>query len=327
MGVRRCLRDAGGAVTMRGDEFGHFLEAVEERDIDLLLMEEFHVSDEFVAWFCARLGLPEANPVGAWHSVSDVDGETDLLLCVLIGSCRVGVMIENKVGAPEQDRQAERYHLRGVRYCEAGMFDRYVTVICAPQAYLDGLPARNYGYRISYESIAEWFAGCGGRRAAWRHHVMSEAIDQGRRGYTMLVSPIHTAFHRDYWAHLHANHPRILMRRPTNKGSKSTWIIMKGYDFPKGVLLHHKLDGQVMELGFDKRRVAEILRVKSDWPEDIVPMQRGGTASLVMTVPFIDMEASVASQIAAIDQALAAARRLMEFSRLFQASPGDEGNG
>ncbi len=35
-----------------------------ERDVDLLLMEEFHASDAFVSWFCAKLGLPEVR--GDW---------------------------------------------------------------------------------------------------------------------------------------------------------------------------------------------------------------------------------------------------------------------
>ena len=91
---------------MNDAEFGRYLASVAERDIDLLLMEEFSINDEFVAWFCARLGLPDAKPRGAWHSVSDADGETDLLLLVVVGGSRIGIMIENKISAPEQDKQA-----------------------------------------------------------------------------------------------------------------------------------------------------------------------------------------------------------------------------
>ena len=301
-------------------EFRRYLASVEERDIDLLLMEEFHVTDEFVAWFCAHLGLQDVEPAGAWHSVSDANGETDLLLLVIADARHIGVMIENKIGAPEQDRQAERYHLRGASYLKAGKIDEYRTVMCAPQQYLDGLPADSaYQHRISYEAIADWFAGCKGRRAAWRHKVMQEAMEQGRRGYTMLVSVTNTAFHMEYWEHLQRKHPRIQMQRPGNKGCKSTWIIMKGLDFPKGVNLHHKLDQQVMELGFERRRVEEILDAKPDWPEDILPVQKRGTASLMVKVPCIDMKATIASQIDAIEEAIKAAYRLMPFALLLSA--------
>ena len=301
-------------------KFGRYLASVEERDIDLLLMEEFQITDEFVKWFCTCLGLKDVEPAGAWHSVSDTDGETDLLLLVIAGARRIGVMIENKISAPEQDRQAERYHLRGIRSREAGTVDEYVTVMCAPQQYLDGLPADSaYQHRISYEAIVGWFAGCEGRRAAWRHKVMQEAIEQGRRGYTMLVSATNTAFHMDYWEHLLRNHPRIKMQRPGNKGSNSTWIVMKGRDFPTGVKIHHKLDQQVMELGFERRRVKEILDAKQDWPKDIIPVQRGGTASLMVKVPSIDMKATVASQVDAFEGALEAAYQLMQFAPLLSA--------
>ena len=163
-------------------DFGRYLANVTERDIDLLLMEEFHISDDFVAWFCGELGLRDFSPDGAWHSLSDTDGESDLLLRVVKGRQRIGILIENKVGAPEQDLQAERYHLRGIRSREQGKLDDYVTVMCAPTCYLDALsPNSAYQHRVSYEQIAEWFSKQQGRRAAWRHQIMLEAIDQGRR--------------------------------------------------------------------------------------------------------------------------------------------------
>lgn len=238
--------------------FGHYLASVEERDIDLLLMEEFHIDDTFVAWFCSKLGLEDVAGAGAWHSVSDSDGETDLLLRVTAGGKRIGVLIENKIAAPEQDKQAERYHLRGIRSREEGKFDEYVTVMCAPQRYLDGIAVdSSYQHRVSYEMIADWFAALMGRRSAWRLAIMREAIEQGRRGYTMVVSAVNTKFHSEYWEHLRQKHPRLKMARPKNKGAYSSWIIMKGHDFPKGVDLHHKIDQRVMELGFHGRGVKE----------------------------------------------------------------------
>jgi hypothetical protein len=72
---------------------------------------------------CGQVGLAEVTPAGVWHSVSDTDGESDLLLLVLRGGKRVGVFIENKIAAPEQDLQAERYHLRGIRSREQGKID------------------------------------------------------------------------------------------------------------------------------------------------------------------------------------------------------------
>jgi len=44
-----------------------------ERDIDLLLLEELNVSNEFSAWFYSRVTQSHetVSIKGAWHSISD----------------------------------------------------------------------------------------------------------------------------------------------------------------------------------------------------------------------------------------------------------------
>jgi hypothetical protein len=303
-------------------DFGRYLASVAERDIDLLLMEEFHISGDFVAWFCGALGIFGVEPAGAWHSVSDMDGETDLLLRVVKDTRRIGILIENKVGAPEQDLQAERYHLRGIRSRESGKIDDYVTVMCAPQRYLDGLAANSaYEHRFPYERIAEWYGRQEGRRAAWRHRVMTEAIEQGRRGYQMATNAVTTAFHMSYWEHLRLRHPRIQMARPADRGSKSNWIIMKGLSFPRGVQIHHKFDQQVVELGFSGRTIDDILAAEPHLPENVAVVKKGKTASLSIQVPHVDMKLGVEAQLPAVEKALEAVYRLMPFATLLDDRP------
>ncbi len=284
-------------------------------------MEEFHISDEFVTWFCSEIGFSGVSAASAWHSLSDTDGESDLLLRILSDGRRIGILIENKIGAPEQHEQDRRYHRRGIKSREQGKLDDYVTVICAPSRYLDSLgQTSTYQHRVSYERIGAWFASQDGRRAQWRSHVMREAIEQNRRGYTMAVNEANTAFHLAYWNHLQKQHPRIQMAKPKNRGSKSNWIILKGHDFPRGVNMHHKINQQVMEIGFSGHTIEEILIAKSDWPDDVTPVQKGGAASLSIRVPAIDMKATFAQQVAEVEQALAAAYRLMPFASLLQSS-------
>jgi hypothetical protein len=299
-------------------DFGSYLVTVEERDIDLLLMEEFHVSEEFVEWFCRQLAMSsDVSFNGAWHSVSNTDGETDLLLRVRFRTRRIGILIENKIAAPEQDRQDERYHVRGTRAQEEGMFDDFVTCMCAPQVYLDGIEHRSlYEHRISYEMIAEWFAALDGRRHAWRRRIMQEAIQQGRRGYKMIVNTTVSEFHMAYWEYLHRRHPRIYMKKPTPKGNSSNWILMKGPNFPKRVSLSHKLDQRVVELGFEGRKISEVLAIKSDWPYDIVPDQKGGTAVLSIHVPAIDMTKGFCVQEESLEEVFAAVHKLIPYGRL-----------
>lgn len=295
------------------NDFGRYLRSVEERDIDLLLMEEFHVVPAFAAWFAERVGLgPAAEFDGAWHSLSDQDGETDLMLRVRIAGERVAVLIENKIAAPEQDEQDVRYHLRGVRAQEAGRYDRFVTAICAPQIYLDTLPLQSaYEHRVPYEAVLDWYGEIEDGRASWRQAIMGEAIEQGRRGYVMKVHAGKTAFHRDYYTYLQAHHPELSMARPGLKGPKSDWMYFKGVGFPKGVKFVHKNDQGCIDLEFERTSATDLAkRRRSDWPEGVRVLQRSKSAALSLSVPRCDMDAPLAEQLGSIETTLAVALRL-----------------
>lgn len=317
------MRDHDKTITT--SDFGHYLASVSERDVDLLLMEEFHASDKFVAWFCEQVGLVDTRADGAWHSVADADGETDLLLRVVVGDRRVGLLIENKIGAPEQHQQAERYHLRGVRAREAGKFDEFATVICAPTRYLTTLNKTSvYQHMVPYEEIAVWFASQPGRRAAWRSQVIREAIEQSRRGYQVIPHAGHTAFHRAYWRYVVQNHPHILMAQPMREqGKNSTWIVLKGIQFPKRVQLDHFPSKGVLRLCFFRRTIDEAFAIRKEWPEDIQVRQIGGSVTLALAVPPINMSAPFGTQRAAVDDVLRAAYRLMIFATLFETPGAD----
>jgi hypothetical protein len=302
-------------------DFGSYLLNVEERDVDLLLMEEFHVSKSFVEWFC-RQNCLEGEVVfdGAWHSIFNDQGETDLLLRVHANGKRVGILIENKIAAPEQPEQDERYHIRGVRLQQEKKVDTFLTCICAPQSYLDGLGSSSlYHYRISYEAIAKWFAALEDPRNCWRRQIIEEAIQQGRRGYKMIVNQTVSEFHMAYWEYLRRHHPKIVMAKPTPKGSKSNWIILKGRDFPKGVRFHHKIDQRVLELGFNGHDVSELLAVKADWPDQMIHVQKGGVAAITIDVPEIDMTKGIVAQKESLERVFAAAYQLFPYANLLTA--------
>ncbi len=72
-----------------------------------------------------------------------------------------------------------------------------------------------------------------------------------------------------------------------------------------------------MELGFERRTIEEILNLRSEWPDDIAVVQKEGTASLAIGIRQIKMAAGVTAQADAIDEALQAAYRLMEYASLF----------
>ncbi len=297
--------------------FGSYLVTVQERDIDLLLMEEFHSSPDFVSWFSQQVGEGDGHLAGAWHSVTDADGETDLLLLVSTEKDRLGILIENKVAAPEQAFQAERYHLRAARLQNDGVYDRFVVCICAPRVYLEALPKSTlYEATIAYEDIAAWFSLKGDTRSQWRRTIMEEAIVHSRRGYRMVVNETVSNFYQEFWQHIQIYHPELIMRRPTPKGNQSSWIIFRGADFPKGVKYHLKMDQSVIELGFEGISVSNLREAFSDISKDIRTLQKGRVAVISIPVPFLDRTKSLSSQKDALLAIMDATARLLPFARL-----------
>ncbi|WP_152542361.1 hypothetical protein [Sphingomonas sp. RIT328] len=299
------------------EDLGRFLQSVAERDIDLLLMEELHADPLFVRFVAGLAGFgAEVVFDGAWHSLCDEDGETDLLLRLRLPDERVGLLIENKIAAPAQDEQDLRYHVRGRRAQEAGRFDRFVTAICAPRVYLGALPTDTaYEHFIPYEAIRDWFLGRDDARSKWRAAIMREAVEQGRRGYVMKVHAGKTAFHMAYWLLMQERHPQFLMVRPGPKGPKSDWIRYRRADFPKGVTLNHKADQCCVELEFARTTVDELLERRDvDWPKAVRVLARGGSAALSVVVPKVDMGGPFEPQRKLVQMALDAGVLLAPFA-------------
>ncbi|MBN8955709.1 MAG: hypothetical protein J0H17_03820 [Rhizobiales bacterium] len=87
---------------------------------------------------------------------------------------------------------------------------------------------------------------------------------------------------------------------------------------PKGVSIDHKNDQGCVDLTFSRTRLDDLLAIKSDWPEEILTLQRGGSTVLRKSVPRLDMKRPVADQLELLEQVLAAAYALSLYSRLMQ---------
>ncbi len=221
----------------------NIIEAVTERDVDLLLLEEFNVSYDFVVWFYQKNLLPRPVPevVKAFHSVSDVElGESDIIVEYKNGHA---ILVENKISAVAQPNQANRYFLRGDKGITMGLWDSFSTCIIAPENYLNTMSdVINYQKKISYEDIRDWFASFQTKRGTYRSFIMNEAIEQNRRGYTSIPDSKVSSFWHDYWIFASQNYPEIGMRMPGKKPSNSTFIYFYCESLPKRYQLIHKVE-------------------------------------------------------------------------------------
>ncbi len=187
-----------------------------ERDIDLLLIEQLHVSPGFIDQFSTMLGLPGAEVEKVQHSVYREHGETDVLVTASHAGRRVAVMIEDKIGAQMQPDQCERYHLRGEALCETGAVDSYCTVLCAPASYISGVPTtERWQKRISFQDIAEIIKEEAFPGWEWRAALLIGAAGKQGRAYaasdraSVQYDSIIAELKEAYREYVLANYPQI----------------------------------------------------------------------------------------------------------------------
>lgn len=302
-----------------------FIEAVAERDIDLLLIEEMSVSVPFRSWLLDQMFEQNVHCgqfSGAWHSlVHPVLGESDIVgLFEDAHGTKTALLIENKIDAVAQPKQAERYRLRGLAGIQDNLWHGFRTCIVAPQAYLDTVAdAERYDVRLSYESIRDWFQNFDRNddRSAYRSQMVQEAIEQNRRGYSPNPHSGVTQFWMDYWELANAEFSALHMRKPSKIPANSDWPTFRPTKLGKGRRILHKLAMGVVDLEIDgagdavERILAENRNLLGD---ELKVMRTGKSASIRLEVPNVDRFAEVFSQVEATRMGLAAASRLLRLS-------------
>lgn len=227
----------------------NIMEAVAERDIDLLILEELTVSREFAQWFYQENHLvpPTQGKAKAFHSVTDVEfGESDIVVLYDNGHA---ILIENKIGAIAQKDQAKRYQQRGEKGLAFKFWHSFSTCIIAPENYLESTAdVRGYQAKVSYERIRDWFDRHDSERFQFKKNLMQEAIEQNRRGYTTIPDARVTSFWRDYWEFASQNHPKLRMDQPGSKPANSSFIYFYPEALPRNFQLIHKVNSGFVDL-------------------------------------------------------------------------------
>jgi hypothetical protein len=159
---------------------------MQERDLDLFILEELHSNTDFQSWFAERIGLRSYMFRDAKHSVSaKIDGkwgETDILSFYEKGGETVAVLIEDKIAAAFADRQTDRYHDRAADLIRLELADRYITLLVAPSSYFKNVPQEAiWDKRLSIEEIRDWFAAIGSNHTRWREQALTACLDRIKR--------------------------------------------------------------------------------------------------------------------------------------------------
>lgn len=283
---------------------------VSERDMDLLFLEEFAYSKEFVYLFTNIVN--ESNPHIISIQQSKVDseyGESDMTVIADCDGVKVGFLIEDKIDAIAMPRQCKRYFLRGEKGIKNGYYDRFHVFIVAPEKYLsENNEAQHYPNQISYESVLKYYKQYDDARSQFKAQQIEQAIYKQKHGYQVIENTAVSEFWDKYIAYQKKHYSHLyLVTGGGKKGSAATW---PHYNTRiKGVYLSHKSEKGYIDLTFSGAwdRVNElesVLRKAIGQFENmgITLQQAGKSAALRFIVPVVDVHKPFEDQTKKIEE-------------------------
>jgi hypothetical protein len=296
------------------------ISGVSERDIDLLLLEEFMSSKNFQDLFLKRSKFQslQSSFLEARRSVTDSTGESDLEVCFTTNDDQIFMlMIENKVNASFQKDQLERYKQRGNNYIENNQIIDFETVLVAPKSFHND-DTKGFDFRINYEDMVKYYEKGSdlGARRDYKILLLNSAIEKGTSGYQMVADASVSNFWRDYWQFALSEARELYMDEPTLKPSTSSFIYFKNVLLPKEVDLVHKITHGYFDLQF--KGMGDQLNIMRDRYVDVLEnnmkiVKAGKSASIRIEVPKLSMADSLESQKEKVVDCLQEGKRLLKW--------------
>lgn len=311
-----------------------------ERDIDLLFLEEFISSGSFRTFF---LETTECSPVWQFIKaevsvVDDTDRESDLVVWFKDNSeTKLVFLIENKIGALMQEKQADDYHKRGRHIVEGGDADDYITVLAAPKNYKSE-QAGIFNHRIDYEEIHKWFksSALSNDRKSYKLSLLQSAIDkQGEQSTFQITQPseLVTEFWQDYWNFVLDHAPEFQMKKPGVAGKETTYkYFSRAIGLPDGSVLVHKIrneEGQkkfevdYFDLQFSRTSPEQLMKrfedrvqegkKNGDIHDSVAIVKADKSASIRVEVPTLDVNKGIYEQLDSCKTAIKRGKELLRY--------------
>ena len=211
------------------------VERIYERDVDLLLAEEFDVNPAFADQVKSLTKFAAEPAAVAEFRVSKSDnlGESDLeIVYRRSDGSRFALLIEDKVDANLQPDQAKRYRMRGERERSKGTYSDFEIVLCAPAFYLNNRGDLDlFDRRVSFEQLAGFLDG-GDGRAKYRAAFLRMAADTKKvNAWVREDDPATNAFWNAAYNLACNEFPSLEMKQPTLT-KDSVWISLRPHGLP-----------------------------------------------------------------------------------------------
>lgn len=279
------------------------IESINERDVDLILLEELVTDNSFCYWFTNELNLPEfVSSNGAWRSISDFGlGETDILFSYNSRDAKIFVLIENKLDSSFQDTQFERYLKRAEEYISKNECDKSFAILVAPKLYCEN--QNDFEDFITYETIASRLEFTGSKRNLFKSELLKIASEKLRRGYQPVNSEPVQQFWLSYWNYKEKNHPMLTMKKPGVVPHNSDWPMLYD-DKLKGITFYHKLGHGNTDASFSGFDDELYFKIKEILPKEMTLEKHTKSFSIRMNSGKIDRTKDFYAQIKAVEKGL-----------------------
>ena len=293
---------------------------VSEHDMDMLFLEEFASSQEFLKIFTEKTGIDDSKVVSVEASKTDpVLGESDMTVIVEKEGKKIGLLIEDKIDAIAMPDQCSRYMLRGEKGIKNGEYDEFHVFIIAPEKYLlENKEASLYPNQVSYEMIYDYFRSQSSARSSFKLQQIEQAIKKQKTGYQAIEDSKVTDFWRKYSEFQKKNYPGLYLLYDNGiKGSKATWprfntVLSKLY-------MYHKTEFGFVDLTFDGcgEKIVEIEKIMAnaignylDYGYTVRKTQK--SAAVRLNVPVLDLHKSFEEQIESVTECFDSIQRMSD---------------
>ena len=221
------------------------VESIQERDVDIILLEELATDITFCEWFVNEMSLPEFTSLdGAWRSITDFGlGETDILFSYFSKEKRIYILIENKLDANFQNEQYVRYENRAYEYINKKICDESYCVLTAPKLYCEN--QNQFCKYVTYENIADRLERIGSIRSIFKSELLKIGSEKLRRGYHPINSLPVQNFWISYWNFKQEFFPEFYMKKPSIVPQNSDWPMLYEDSLPNIVFYHKLAQGNV----------------------------------------------------------------------------------
>ncbi len=297
-----------------------------ERDIDLLLAEEFSVSPPFATWFLSQTKAfkgVDARVVDVYVSRSDATGESDIVVLYerIGGTDRFALHLEDKIDAPLQPEQELRYRDRGNREVNKGLYTEFEVVLCSPENYRNvHLEAATFDSFVTYQSISKFLTAQDptSPRSKYRANFIATAVMKKLNTWGRWNDEVTNAFWKVAFT-IATNEFIDLEAKPLEVTKGSTWINFRPMDMPtqpRRIYISFKGSSGFMDLTFTACIARLFLpQVKAILGDRMTVHQTGKATAIRITVePFVICEPNDAV-LAKVRAAFSACVELIHFYR------------